>query len=59
MAKPKAGGARALRIPIKADKVSSRDVEEAIKEALASTQTDVFESNDALVIVLEKFRPTG
>ena len=56
----KAGGIRAVRIPIKrAKKISSRDVELAIDKKLASTKTDVFGNNDALVIVLEQHGNKG
>jgi hypothetical protein len=50
------GGVRAIRVPIKkAKKISSEDVESAIEKQLASTKTDVFGNNDALVIVVEKY----
>ncbi|MBV8891301.1 MAG: hypothetical protein JO266_04890 [Acidobacteria bacterium] len=49
------GGVRALRVPIKrSTKITSRDVERAIEEKLASTRTDVFGHNDTLVIVVEQ-----
>ena len=56
----KAGGVRAVRVPIKkAKKISSRDVELAIQRQLASTKTDVFGNDDTLIIVLEQHGNKG
>jgi hypothetical protein len=49
------GGVRTVRIKLKKpNKISSREVEEAIAERLASRKTDVFGNNDALIILVEQ-----
>jgi hypothetical protein len=53
----KTAGVRTIRVTIdKAGKISSRDVERVIRGKLASTKTDVFGSNDALVILCEQHK---
>jgi hypothetical protein len=52
--RPKAGGVRAVRIRIKKPgKISSSEIERAIEKRLAPTKTDVFGTNDTLIILLE------
>jgi hypothetical protein len=54
----KSKSVRAIRVPVKkAAKISSSEVESAIRKALASIKSNVFRGSDELVLVLEQFHP--
>jgi hypothetical protein len=52
----KARGPRTLRIRISESETTRQDIERAIKKKLATQPTDLFRSNDTLIIVVEEFR---
>jgi hypothetical protein len=48
---------RNLQIRISKSKATRENVEHAIKKKLATQPTDLFRSNDTLIITVEEFRP--